>query len=61
MPISKDYIEVRELIRDAKKRTLDREQIAYWSGYITALGAWKDILTLEQVKKLDKLIRKGGY
>ncbi len=60
MPISENYVKVRERIRNAKKRTLDRGQIGYWEGYITGLGAW-DILNFEQVKKLGKLIRKGEY
>ena len=57
MPISKDYIKVRDKIKSAKKRTLDREQIGYYTGYVTALRDW-GIINDIQVKKLDQLIRK---
>lgn len=60
MPISKDYVKAREKIKNAKKRSLDREDIGFYTGYITALRDW-DILNTKQVKKLDQLIRKGEY
>lgn len=60
MPISKDYIKVRDKIKNAKKRTLDREQIGYYEGYITALRDW-GIINEIHAKKLDQLIRKGEY
>ena len=60
MPISKDYIKARDKIKNAKKRTICREDIAYYAGYITELRDF-GILNTEQVKKLDKLIRKGEY
>ena len=60
MPISKDYIKARDKIKSAKKRTLDREQIGFYTGYVTALRDW-GIINDVQIKKLDQLIRKGEY
>ena len=54
------YIKVKRTILERKKRTLDREDLGYWSGYISGV---RDMghLTNKQVKKLDDMLIEGEY
>jgi len=55
------YITMKRTILERKEKApLDRQDLAYWSGYVAGVRDL-GLLTNKQVKKLDDMLIEGEY